>query len=1648
MKLFLLGFLSLLSQALAATSPSTTVDSYILTHLDGIGFTSILTVDDGVMIPKANSDSGETTQLVGTPDGLAFIDGVDIDPADTNYFYLLANHELDPTAGGVRDHGAAGAFVSKWKIAKDTLEVVEGDDLIKEFYSWNWTTEEWVVAPNTALSRLCSGDRPRPAALYNSATGLGTQEIMYFTGEESAGGRALAHVVTGDDAGHTYELAHFGYTAIENIVFNPLEQDISVAVITDDSANGEVYVYVGTKQAEGNDVEKAGLVGGNLYAIAVEGKPYDLDDVLAKRVKSGDRFHLKPIGMPQNRPMDGDETTARSVDDNGEFFPNSTVSFASLKFPGPEDSAWDFREGMENNIYFAVKGGYFAGSSVNGLTAPSRLYRLEFDDISDPTLGGTLHIDYETLRSYDNIAVEIVNDEAKVYIQEDNGSNGVLGKIMEYDIATGSIAEIAAFDPELFYTGGAKFLTTNEESSGIISLKDVLGEGYFASSVQVHSTTGLSDSSFLVEHGQIVIFHIEPDHEADATYTEVISSGDAWDYRVDGADPGSEWMKVGFSLDDAWNVNTAGESTGSAPTPIGYGEAEGTLGTDVGQPEAPRPAAYFFRKEFDLSSPEEIVSLALLMLVDDGAVFYLNGVEVNRYQMAYDAEITYETFAATGETSEKNWKYIPITNFDSLTLLETGNVLAVSMHQDEPTSSDIRLDCKLTVIHSSLSQQGSAPTTPSFANATALSYTEAEISWEALEHAQVIQVERQMEGDVAWEVVSYDLPGVFTSYTDASVSGGVYNYRIIAFNIFGRSSYSDAISVEIPVSAIPTIFFEDFEVEGSSGQFMVVDLAEESRTWSWVSWDYSTTGAMQSNGYGGDGPTEDWLIMANPINFHYLVDPLLMFDAAQDYSGPLPQVLYSDNYDPAIHSNPNDANWTLIVEDDNTDGTLTAQGPFDISDIAREKGRLAWVYTSAGGGGGESSRYTVDDIEIQATCGFNFEGTENGDVDGTWQTFNRNSAADWYYDTQSEIQGVFSNNYGSEAGGDLGDVTAENWLVGPSFAVVEESYVISFDYFEGYSDSVQAITVYITDDWTGDVTTTNWVDVTPDNLDGSTSFEWISVSTAPLPLQGDDIVVAFLYQSSGNGGGSCKLAGVDHICIEQQSGELVGEFSISQYGADVTVISGFNGGSYPYSCTHDFGDGSSSTECSPTHTYTTTGDYTISSTIVDNAGVEISQTSSVSVTSYTAPSKDFDVRVSVFNTAFSDTIPGYGALQEAMKGTDNSAAKATAEVIQFANADVIALNEFDHVWSEDGVYDKEATLEVVANFQANYLGVSQNGQNPVHYDYVFVAPCNTGVQSGYDLDNDGATGSGNDAFGFGIYPGQYSLVFLSNFPIIESEVRTFQTFLWKDMPGAYLPTDPLDSDGDGDTSSYYNSTELEIFRLSSKSHWDIPCDINGATYHFLVSHPTPPVFDDGEITEYPSNELIDWNGLRNHDEIRFWADYISGEDYIYDDDGVFGGMANCTHFVLMGDQNADPIDGDTTFDPALMLLNHDRIDTSITPVSDGAAEEVDEEYHDRETKTSSFDLRVDYVLPSKVGWTIEQAAVFWPVSTDIEYFLLDASDHRLVMVDFTLANQCDAAAGVGTGAPTAAPTGGSGAMPLGFRTKLAVLAVLIVSLIM
>ena len=357
------------------------------------------------------------------------------------------------------------------------------------------------------------------------------------------------------------------------------------------------------------------------------------------------------------------------------------------------------------------------------------------------------------------------------------------------------------------------------------------------------------------------------------------------------------------------------------------------------------------------------------------------------------------------------------------------------------------------------------------------------------------------------------------------------------------------------------------------------------------------------------------------------------------------------------------------------------------------------------------------------------------------------------------------------------------------------------------------------------------------------------------------------------------------------------------------------------------------------------------------------------------------IRFASFNIAMG--LASSDELYIRLKSGNDDALKKVAAVIQQVRPDVLLLNEFD--W-----YDIDsATL-----FINNYLNKPQYERKPIHYAYNLSGAVNTGTPSGLDLNGNGKLAEPGDAWGFGKFPGQYGMTILSSFPL--KLARNFRLFKWKDMPGALMPSNP-------DGTPWYPPRISQQLRLSSKSHWDVSVTVGKHMIHFLASHPTPPVFDGPE----------DRNGARNHDEIRLWADYIDPDRsaYIYDDSGVKGGLPLNTQFVIAGDMNADPVDGDSTTHAIRQLLEHPLVNASCIPSSKGAEQASSLQagknlWHkgDPAADTGDFNdeytgnMRIDYVLPSTT-LTIVGCGVFWPAADEKGHELTSVSDHHLVWLD-------------------------------------------------
>lgn len=318
---------------------------------------------------------------------------------------------------------------------------------------------------------------------------------------------------------------------------------------------------------------------------------------------------------------------------------------------------------------------------------------------------------------------------------------------------------------------------------------------------------------------------------------------------------------------------------------------------------------------------------------------------------------------------------------------------------------------------------------------------------------------------------------------------------------------------------------------------------------------------------------------------------------------------------------------------------------------------------------------------------------------------------------------------------------------------------------------------------------------------------------------------------------------------------------------------------------------------------------------------------------------------------------------EDLAGPGSARARRLAEVIQRIAPNIILINEIAYDGPGSPGFDPEAGPGRNGQRFADLLADPQAPGLPALRYRAFMAPVNTGVPSGLDLNNDGrivttpppaatpssdpeARAYGEDCWGFGLFPGQYGMALLvdERLTILTDEIRTFRLLPWDYVPGAFLPQTT-------EGKPWFDEQEKAVARLSSKSHWDVPVQFpGGRIIHVLCSHPTPPAFDGPEQR----------NARRNHDEIRFWSDYISSAAYLVDDRDRQGGLDRRASFVILGDLNADPDEGQSYKQPIETALKGcERISFAFTPVSETQWLGLDPD------DTAMFKLRTDYLLPSR-----------------------------------------------------------------------------------
>jgi hypothetical protein len=496
---------SLLRPAAAKTQdigPSTETEPYLIPSVAGVRAVSILTTGDTV----------DKYRMVGIPDGLGAFE------RSPDEFTLLMNHEIPGGSGIERAHGSKGAFVSRWIVDRETLEVLKGEDFTpsaQEVFLWDPGTHQYVPG-TTVWERYCSADLAKASAFENDDRG--TRERIYLNGEEVSGGRAWARVATGPHAGEAWQLPRLGRMAYENAVASPYPQDKTIVMLTDDgnlntagvAANfpSEVYVYVGLKMRRGHPIEQAGLTNGDFSGlkVSVNGQPV---------AEESNEFGL---GNATSGFLGKGRFSLHNFDDVSDLTPlqieQASIDAGVTRFQRPEDGAWDPRDKHRDDFYFVT---------TASLTANCRLWRLRFDDIRHPERGGTIQIllrGNEGHGMLDNVTIDRLG---RILMDEDPGNNGRVAKIWLYHISTGQLIQVVQANPKFFdptIPNNPDFITQDEESSGIIDAGDILGRGWFLLDVQNHK---LSSDPELVEGGQLLALFVDPRIGGVATTTTTTS---------------------------------------------------------------------------------------------------------------------------------------------------------------------------------------------------------------------------------------------------------------------------------------------------------------------------------------------------------------------------------------------------------------------------------------------------------------------------------------------------------------------------------------------------------------------------------------------------------------------------------------------------------------------------------------------------------------------------------------------------------------------------------------------------------------------------------------------------------------------------------------------------------------------------------------------------------------------------------------------------------------------------------------------------------------------------------------------------------------------------------------------------------------------
>lgn len=442
------------------------------------------------------------------------MDGIGATQIDANTVRIFVNHETSATQSPSYkvDNGSGGTFtlsgarIDYFDIDRTTFAIKDSGIAYDRILdpNGNVVSNFTELGETNGLSSFCS------SALFEAnafGAGRGVVDKMYFTGQESGGRAYMLDVANGD----LWAVGEFGLGAYENAAQLDTGNANTVAfLLTNDRQGSPMFMYVGTKHAGGDFLDRNGLRDGQLYYWKA-----DNADTLPTQFTSGTRTGTWVAIDAQDVSKAGQAGYDNLGLKSNTTLENEAKAGGAFEFSRPEDTATNPANGAE--AVFAATGGR-AGIDVAGT-----VYAMTFD-FSQATPKSTARILYDgdtdatkALRNPDNL---VWSSDGFIYVQENkaadlygpSATNSNEASILKLNPATGAITRVAEIDRAAVPAGfvdSAAGSAAAWESSGILDVSTLFGQTagkLFLSTLQAGNittspvTTGLGerDSALLL----------------------------------------------------------------------------------------------------------------------------------------------------------------------------------------------------------------------------------------------------------------------------------------------------------------------------------------------------------------------------------------------------------------------------------------------------------------------------------------------------------------------------------------------------------------------------------------------------------------------------------------------------------------------------------------------------------------------------------------------------------------------------------------------------------------------------------------------------------------------------------------------------------------------------------------------------------------------------------------------------------------------------------------------------------------------------------------------------------------------------------------------------------------------------------------------